>query len=141
MAELPESILAEQENVETALANLQEALARNSKSVVELAAIATFLHNAYNGIENILKQVLAFKGIDAPKSDTWHVELLRQSASAGIVSVHLNEELRDYLGFRHFFIHGYGFMLEDAPLQELAKDLPDVWARFLSEIEHFFETS
>lgn len=38
MAELPESILAEQENVETALSNLRAVLQTGRKSVIELAA-------------------------------------------------------------------------------------------------------
>jgi hypothetical protein len=61
MANLSKQILAEKENVEKALTNLKEAMAREEKSVVELAAIGTFLHNIYNGIENILKQILKAK--------------------------------------------------------------------------------
>ena len=42
MGELPEQILAEKENVEIALNNLKTAMARREKTVIELAAIATF---------------------------------------------------------------------------------------------------
>ena len=61
MDELTEQILAEKENVDIALYNLKTAMARTEKTVIELAAIATFLHNTYNGIENILKQILISK--------------------------------------------------------------------------------
>jgi len=57
MVDLPGKIAAEIENVEKALENLKEATDRKIKSTVELAAMATFLHNIYNGIENILKQI------------------------------------------------------------------------------------
>lgn len=138
MAELPERILAEQENVETALANLREATQSERKSVIELAATATFLQNIYNGIENILKQVFVTRSIEVPRSDTWHQDLLKQSTAAGIISANLARELKDYLGFRHFFVHGYGFMLEEAKIQDLATRLPGVWSRFMSEIARCF---
>ncbi len=64
MDELTEQILAEKENVDIALHNLKTARARNEKTVIELAAIATFLHNIYNGIENILKQILLSRNIE-----------------------------------------------------------------------------
>jgi hypothetical protein len=43
MDELTEQILAEKENVDIALHNLKTAMARTEKTVIELAAIATFL--------------------------------------------------------------------------------------------------
>jgi len=49
----------------------------------------------------------------------------------------LADKLREYLAFRHFFIHGYGFMLEAVPLEELAKNIPGIWSEFLVEIEKF----
>lgn len=54
MVDITRQVAAEKENVEKALGNLRDAMGRREKSVVELAAIATFLHNIYNGIENIL---------------------------------------------------------------------------------------
>ena len=57
MVDLARRIAAEKEKVERALDNLKNVMDRGEKTVVELAAIATFIHNIYSGIENILKQV------------------------------------------------------------------------------------
>lgn len=39
------------------------------------------------------------------------------------------------LAFRHFFDYGYGFMLEKAPLERLANNIPNIWSQFFSKIE------
>jgi uncharacterized protein YutE (UPF0331/DUF86 family) len=135
MAQLRERILAEKENVELALANLSQAMSRTDRTVVELTAAASFVHNVYNGVENILKQVLAARSIEIPKAGAWHQELLKRSVAEKVVSNELAEELKEYLGFRHFFVHGYGFMVTEEPLKDLASRLPAVWARFLAEIQ------
>ena len=136
MGDLNKQILAEKENVEKALNNLKSAMERKEKSVVELAAIGTFLHNIYNGIENILKQILKAKGIEIPKTDTWHKDLLNLSVSRGVISEKLSDELYEYLTFRHFFVHAYGFMLEEDPLEDLANNIPEIWVQLLLEIEN-----
>lgn len=135
MDNLTKQILAEKENVEQALANLDEAMAREEKSVVELAAISAFLHNIYNGIENILKQILKAKNVKIPKSGTWHKDLLTASQSFDIISEELSDRLYEYLTFRHFFVHAYGFMLEESPLEDLANNIPKVWLQFLEAID------
>ena len=141
MVDLARKIAAEIENVERALQNLNEAADRKVKSTVELAAMATFLHNIYNGIENILKQILKAQGTSIPKSEMWHKELLESSASTGIISEKLSDELFEYLTFRHFFVHAYGFMLEEAHLESLANEIPGVWAGFLLAIERYRRSS
>ncbi|VVB86033.1 Uncharacterised protein [uncultured archaeon] len=139
MDELTEQILAEKENVDIALHNLKTAMARNEKTVIELAAIATFLHNIYNGIENILKQILLSRDIEVPKSGTWHKDLLNKSLSSGIISEESSNKLYKYLTFRHFFVHAYGFMLDEKELERLANDIPDIWKQFLLDIEVFLK--
>ncbi len=141
MVDITRQVAAEKENVEKALGNLREAMGRREKSVVELAAIATFIHNIYNGIENILKQVLKAKGTEIPKSDTWHKDLLNLSVSLGIMPEKLSDDLYEYLTFRHFFVHAYGFMLEEAHLENLANNITSVWLQFLSVINKYCQTS
>ena len=141
MADITRQVAAEKENVEKALGNLRDAMGRREKSVVELAAIATFIHNIYNGIENILKQVLKAKGTEIPKSDTWHKDLLNLSVSLGIIPEKLSDDLYEYLTFRHFFVHAYGFMLEEAHLENLANNITRVWLQFLSVINKYCKTS
>lgn len=134
MGNLPRQIAAEIENVETALRNLEETLARETRTIVELAAIGTFLHNIYNGIENILKQSLKSRNIQLDRGDQWHKELLNLSVKNEILSSVLADELYEYLTFRHYFVHAYGFMLEAEPLEPLTQNIPRVWAKFVQEI-------
>jgi len=135
MDNFPEKIEAEKQNVEKALADLLMVCSRKERDIVALAAMATFLHNIYNGIENILKQLLKSKGFKVPKTDTWHKDLLELSVSDGIISEQLADQLYEYLTFRHFFVHSYGFMLEEANLKLLIENIPDVWSQFLSSIK------
>lgn len=97
--------------------------------------MATFLHNIYNGIENILNQMLKAKGVRVARSETWHKDVLEAAVHHSIVSESLADRLYEYLTFRHFFIHGYGFMLDDAQLRPLADDIGGIWEQFVGAIE------
>jgi uncharacterized protein YutE (UPF0331/DUF86 family) len=135
MGELLREILAEKEHILETLQALQEALARKEKTVVELAAIAAFLQNAYNGIENTLKRVLRFRGVSIPASESFHRDLLDLSVDKRIISLELSRKLDEYRAFRHFFVHGYGIMLDKDRLLPLARSLTDVWKEFESEVD------
>jgi len=135
MDSMPRQILAEIANVEEAIRNLEAAMIRRERTVVELAAIGVFLHNIYNGIENILKQTLKMKSIQIPRTENWHKELINLSVSNKVITESLSDELYEYLTFRHFFVHAYGFMLEESPLEILADNITGLWVRFLSEID------
>ncbi len=135
MDKLRQEVTAEKEHIEKTLSALGEALSRPEKTIIELAAIGTFLHNVYSGMENILKRILKFKGITVPGSQSSHKDLLDHSVAAGVISQSLSEELDEYRGFRHFFVHAYGFMLDREQLIPLAENLPVIWVQFETEIE------
>ena len=140
MAEIPRQILVEKENIEEVLRNLNTVILKKERSFIELAAIATCLHNFYNGTENILKQALSFADVKVARTETWHKDLLKLSAANNIISESLQDDLYELLSFRHFFVHSYGFMLEKNQLETLAEKIPVVWKRFSSEILRYFQS-
>ena len=106
MDELLREVQAEKEYILDTFRALNEALQRKERTVVEFAAISTFLQNTYNGIENILKRLLKFKGISVPVSGSWHKDLLDLAVDNQIISLGLSKRLDEYRAFRHFSIHG-----------------------------------
>ena len=139
MDELRREIAAEQEHIANTLCALQEALQRKERTVVELAAVATFLQNTYNGMENILKRILKSKRLSVPVSGSSHKDLLQFAVDNRIVSPELAEQLDAYRAFRHFSVHGYGIMLDEERLIPLAETLPDIWGQLESELESFLK--
>lgn len=61
MEELSREIEAEKEHILATPKALKEAMERMERTIVELAAIAAFIHNVYHGMENLLKGILKFK--------------------------------------------------------------------------------
>ncbi len=135
MDELWEEIDAEKSLIEKTLIELAKALLSNERSYVVLAGMASFVHNFYNGVENILKRLLLAKGgkLDL-RSPFWHHDLLKAAVDQQIVSESLAQELKDYLGFRHFFVHAYGILLDTEKLMPLANNATEVWRLFYTEI-------
>ena len=134
MGKLQDEFNIEKEHIAITLSSLKMTLKRDEISVIELAAIATFLQNTYNGIENILKRILKYKKIYIQRSSTYHKDILNLSFKHKIITPVVSSELEEYLAFRHFFIHGYGVMLDEDKLLPLAKKLPKVWKNFESDI-------
>lgn len=135
MDELLQEIAAEKEHISETLRALQKALERKEKTIIELAAVATFLQNTYNGMENILKRILKFKEVAIPRSKTYHKDLLDLSVDNKIISFELSKKFDEYRAFRHFSVHGYGIMLDRERLIPLAKNLSSVWKKFESELD------
>lgn len=76
MVELIPEVEAEREHIINTLSVLKQISPRKRKTVVELAALAVFLHNIYNGMENILKRILRFKKVQILSTKTSHKDLL-----------------------------------------------------------------
>ncbi len=95
-------------------------------SELELAGVAALLHSFYNGVENVLKQLLTARGVALPAGESWHKELLALANDQRILSATLFECLKLYLAFRHYFSHGYMLDLEPERMESLVKELPGV---------------
>ncbi len=132
---------AEFENIDTVKAELWSVIRpeKSEYSIAELAAIATFIHNIYNCIENILKRVFRANQIKIEDTPTWHKDLLKTASDIGIIPNDLYITLSDYLSFRHFFVHTYSFRLKWEELKPLVDGLGGMLNRFKSAIYHYIE--
>jgi predicted nucleotidyltransferase len=81
----------------------------------ELRAIAGILHEFYNGVERILQHIAVGLGEGVPP-------------------------LKEYLEFRHFFRHAYGYTLAWDQLRWKAESLPDTLNRLGEQLHAFFES-
>jgi hypothetical protein len=80
MSRLRDRIDAELENIESSLVLLPTAEQLPYLSPLEQAGVAGLLHSFYNGVENILKQIVLDRGLCLPDGPSWHRDLLLLSA-------------------------------------------------------------
>lgn len=105
-------------------------------SQLELAGLSALIHNFYNGVENILKQVFQLKSIAVPTGDSWHQELLNKAKNKNIISGKLSEQLKEYLGFRHFFTHAYALDLNPSKIEPLIEKISVIFNELKEEINN-----
>jgi len=134
---------AEFENIDAVICDLLSVVKTEGAnySTPELAAIATFIHNFYNGIENILKRIMSFKQVGIKDSPTWHKDLLKESSGMGVISSDLYNTLSIYLSFRHFFVHAYSFTLRWEELEPLVAGVGKTLEEFKSSIYDYIDKS
>lgn len=94
MDEIWEEIEAERELIDNTLTELEKALQYQDRNYAILAGIAAFIHNLYNGIENIIKRMMTAKEKIIPtQSASWHQELLQTAVKEKIISESLAQTL------------------------------------------------
>jgi predicted nucleotidyltransferase len=128
LKELVEDELAALEHIVQAV---QEGLGPFEKTPSQFAlnALASYLHQFYTGCERILERIALTVDGSLPGGAFSHANILAQMARElpGIRPAVLNEalwlRLQDYLAFRHFFRHAYGYTLEWAKLRPLVADM------------------
>ena len=124
---------AEYEAIENTLSAFpKNELSRLSELV--LAGVAALLHNFYNGVENILKQVFKAKGLSLPGGSSWHRDLLLEGVSNNILSKGLVLQLTNFLAFRHYFSHAYALDFHPERMEPLVNTANAVFDAFRSEI-------
>lgn len=109
---------------------------------VELCAAGSILQSFYNGIENIL--LVISKNIDkkTPNQGKWHSELLLSMCKeaenrSAVFSESLYPILLDYMNFRHFFRHSYGYSMKWEKLSHLFLDIENNWDKIKNELFDF----
>lgn len=113
---------------------------KSEYTLLELAAISTFLLNIYTGIENILKQILIFDGLNVGESPQWHEKVLKKATEIGILPPDLFQILSRYLSFRNFFVYSYTFNIKWEKLKVLVEVMKDVLQRLRAEVQEYMET-
>lgn len=113
---------------------------------IERSAAALLLHSFYNGIENII--LIIYKSIDEAEkeSDKWHKSLLDKSFESTdkrsrIFSEGLKDELGEYLSFRHFVRHSYGFQIIWGKMKPLVVNIEAVWGKIKIDLTEFIRSS
>jgi HepT-like protein len=126
---------------------MEDLLAASSQppTHTELRAVASMLHKFYNGVERILERIAVSLGEGMPQGSYWHADLLAQIATArepgrpAVVDEPLRARRKDYLDFRHFFRHAYGYTLEWSQLHWKAERLAVTLTMFREQLRLFFE--
>jgi predicted nucleotidyltransferase len=112
---------------------------------IELRAMASILHEFYNGVERILERIAVGLGEGLPSGEYWHVDLLNQMAEErvgerpAVIDEPLHARLEEYLRFRHFFRHAYGYTLEWSQMHWKAENLSDTLTMLRNQLRVFFE--
>ena len=138
MANLRDEIDIDVENINRIFAEMPNYKTLHQLSTLELAGVATFLHNFYNGTENIIKRILIDKGLVIPQGSSWHKELLNLAEAEGIISNQLKVQLGEFLAFRHFFCHAYAIDLYAERMEPLVKMASKLFEAFRIEISEYY---
>ncbi len=108
-----------------------------SLSILELAGVATLIHNFYNGIENIIKQIILSKDIPVPQGNAWHKDLIDIACQNKILSDSTKDILKQYLAFRHFFTHAYALDLYPDRMIPLVEKVTKTYNLFKKDIQPY----
>ena len=137
MADLKAKIEAEYENIDSLISELPGKERLPSLEFLQLAGVATILHNFYNGLENILKLILKEDHIPLPEGGSWHKELLNLAVEKRIITELTKYQIGEYLAFRHFFSHAYALDLYAEKVEPLVENIKKVYIDFKNDISNF----
>ena len=142
---LKKDIVFEESQIDVVIEKIEK-LKKEEITEVHAAALATYLMNFYNGIENIMKRCAKEYYKKMPREDDWHKKLLQLSSSHGnggkitIFSTDAVDRLYSYLIFRHFFIHGYGFKLDWEKMRSLVENAGKLWTEIKKQLAEFMDS-
>ncbi|MHB8056914.1 MAG: ribonuclease toxin HepT-like protein [Desulfuromonadaceae bacterium] len=145
-SELCEEISIELEmmgnTVNEAISLLNE-LSVREPTVREKTAAGAFLAQFYGGVENILKRVHRYHGIQLPTGDSWHTDVFKRFCNPAyppfpvLFDPSLAADLSPFRKFRHVVYHGYGFQFDWERMKEGLGVVDNVYSRFVVSITDY----
>lgn len=114
---------------------IDDLLVKTVLSQYEVIALGTLLQNVYQGLEGILRYRLQDADIKFQKTESWHKELLKKSLDHGFITQTQFKGFLELLLFRHMHVHGYGYMLDEKRLREIASPVTGFCRDFLKTIK------
>lgn len=120
--------------------NLSEDNITNYDKVV----IGYYMHNFYNGCENIFRSIARFFENELTP-DSWHKDLLRRMTfeiegfRPRVISDQLYLLLDDFRGFRHKFRYTYSFELDWERERVVARKFKKTWVDMKNEMKGFID--
>jgi len=143
-AALRADIERELQNLERLTLELDTILATTSESTaVRVRAAGSVIHDFYTGVEKIFRRIATRVDQDLPTGEDWHVQLLQRMSvplegiRPQVIDEPLEENLEEYLRFRHLFRNIYGFELKWERCQPLAERLRETFANLKEQIDRF----
>ncbi len=118
------------------------ALVKNKEpDFIEITAIGGILHSFYNGIENIFVLIGKNLNFNFNSSPQWHRKLVDFMFSQNnFLPADLRLLLTEYMGFRHFYRHTYGYTIKWEKCSHLFLGLTDFWKLVSEVIKKYIET-
>jgi hypothetical protein len=113
---------------------------KDDYSIRETAVIATFIMNAYTGMEKVIERTLEFDSLSVKDSPRRHNAILEKALELGIIPPELYNVLMNYLSFRQFFCENYSFELRWEVLKKLAGRLDETVSSLEKEIGEYIQT-
>ena len=113
---------------------------------VEKCGMAMILQSFYNGIEKIILLIVKDKDFGLPNGIKWHKDLFSTAFEetknrTQIFREELKVPLNDYLQFRHFARHSYGFQLKWEKMKDILFDMNTMWNNIKADINIYMENN
>jgi hypothetical protein len=128
-----EYLRSEANNVLATIGLVEDLTSKNKLNRYEVIALGKLLQDVYTGVERILRCRLETAGIKVAKTESWHKDLLLKAKEKLLITSGQFDAVGRLLVFRHMEIHGYGFMLDEKRLRELAGPAVKFCREFLSQ--------
>ncbi len=119
-------------------------LSQEKPGVIVVSGLASQVHSFYSGLEKIFDLIAEHIDRFEPSSKVWHKELLKQmtleiqGVRPAVLTKELADVLGDYLEFRHFFRHNYGFDIDWDELKPKAENLKATFDKVEAAFQRFF---